>query len=244
MSITIIKNDAPNLNMPTMLCDNDIHEKLNQYELTKFLNTHSTNLLIGKPKSGKTSLLVSFFSNPKILRKCFHNIFLIMPSDSVQSLKKNIFEGLPPDQIFDDLTVENMESIMDMVRNEDKAFNNCLIIDDMAAKLKNNDTLKTMKELVNNRRHLRLSIYFLSQTYFSVPKEIRRLFTNVFVFRTSKTELKTIFDELVEGYDKYLLSISKLVYDKPYQWLFINTDSQRFFKGFDELKINDDDNFI
>jgi hypothetical protein len=25
------------------------------------------------------------------------------------------------------------------------------------------------------------------------------------------------------------------VYDKPYQYLFVNTDSMRMFKGFDEL---------
>ncbi len=29
--------------------------------------------------------------------------------------------------------------------------------------------------------------------------------------------------------------IRKLVYDKPYQYLFINVDSQRLFKGWDEI---------
>jgi len=240
MSIEIIHNEAPKLNMPTMLCDNDIHKKLNKYELTKFLNSHSTNLLIGKPKSGKTSLLVSMFSNPHLLKKCFHNVFLIMPPDSVQSLKKNIFNGLPEEQIFEDLDENSIGSILDFVKNEDKRFNNVVIIDDMAAKLKDKNILRAMKEMVNNRRHFRLSIYFLSQTYHSVPKEIRRLFTNLFIFRTSKTELTTIFDELVEGQKKYMLDIAKIVYDKPFQWLFMNTDSQRFFKGFDELKLPED----
>jgi len=62
----------------------------------------------------------------------------------------------------------------------------------------------------------------------------------LFIFRTSKTELTTIFDELVEGQKKYMLDIAKIVYDKPFQWLFMNTDSQRFFKGFDELKLPED----
>ena len=235
MSITINKNKAPALETPKMLCDGDIHKKLNDYELTKFLNQHSTNLLVGAPKSGKTSLLVSFFQSKKVLRKCFHNIYLMMPPDSVASLKDNLFESLPKDQVFDDMTAENLRNILERVQSEDKSCNNVIIIDDLGAKLKNPEVLKLMKELVMNRRHLRLSIYFLTQTYYSVPKEVRRLFTNIFVFRTSKTELTTIFDELVEGYDKYVMKISKLVYDKPHQWLFINTDSQRFFKGFDEL---------
>ena len=38
--------------------------------------------------------------------------------------------------------------------------------------------------------------------------------------------------------------ITKLVFDKPYQFLFINTDTQRFFKNFDELIFKDDDDIM
>ena len=57
MSITIKHNDKPDLKKCEMICDEILHPKLDKYEVTKFLNEHSTNLLIGKPKSGKTSLL-------------------------------------------------------------------------------------------------------------------------------------------------------------------------------------------
>ena len=33
--------------------------------------------------------------------------------------------------------------------------------------------------------------------------------------------------------------IIKLVYDKPFNFMFINTDTQRIFKNFDELIIED-----
>jgi len=36
---------------------------------------------------------------------------------------------------------------------------------------------------------------------------------------------------------EYMLPIMKMVFDKPYEYLFVNTDSQRMFKGFDELLI-------
>jgi hypothetical protein len=49
--------------------------------------------------------------------------------------------------------------------------------------------------------------------------------------------MEMIFDELVELPKDYILPIMKLVYDKPYQYLFINTDSQRLFKNFDEILI-------
>jgi hypothetical protein len=48
-----------------------------------------------------------------------------------------------------------------------------------------------------------------------------------------------IFDEVVENNDKTLpFKISKIVYDAPHNWLFIHLESQRFFKGFDELLID------
>jgi len=90
-----------------------------------------------------------------------------------------------------------------------------------------------------NRRHLRCSIYFLVQTWFSIEKDIRKLFSNIFVFRVSKKELETIFDEVVEQKKCYVGDIAKIVYDEPYKYLFINTDSQRLFKCFDELIIKD-----
>ena len=38
---------------------------------------------------------------------------------------------------------------------------------------------------------------------------------------------------------EHVNEIIKIVYNKPYQYLFINTDSQRIFSGFDELIIHD-----
>jgi hypothetical protein len=47
--------------------------------------------------------------------------------------------------------------------------------------------------------------------------------------------MASIFDEVIEHTTDLILPIVKLVYDQPYQWLFVNTDSQRMFKCFDEL---------
>ena len=75
-----------------MNCDNKLHEKLDNYELSKFLNSHSTNLFIGRPRSGKTSLLYSLFKSPELLKKVYHKIFLFQPSASRVSMKDKIFE--------------------------------------------------------------------------------------------------------------------------------------------------------
>ena len=109
----------------------------------------------------------------------------------------------------------------------------------MGAYLKNNDIKKLLKEIVMNRRHKHVSKKILVQTYFSIEKDIRKLFSNLFIFKVSKHELNTIYDELIEHKREYVDEIIKLVYDKPFNYMFINTDTQRIFKNFDELIIED-----
>lgn len=238
--ITIKTNDKPVLKKCEFLCDNGLHDKLNAYELTQFMNCHSTNLFIGRPKSGKTSLLYSFFKSKKLFKKVFDTIYIFQPSNSRQSMSDKLFDTLPADQIYEELNYENLAEVMEKCKQTDVGHNNCIIFDDMGAYLKDNEILKLLKELIMNRRHLHVSCYFLSQTFKSVPKDIRKLFSNVFLFRVSKHELADVFEEIIEHKKDDVLAISKLVFDKPFQYLFINTDTQRLFKGFDEILIDED----
>ena len=66
--ITIKENKMPKLPVCEMICDKKIHSKLDDYDLTKFLNCDSTNLIIGKPQSGKTNLLYQFFKSKHLLK--------------------------------------------------------------------------------------------------------------------------------------------------------------------------------
>lgn len=240
--MNIIKLKKPQIKPPEMLCDKQLHPKLNNYELTSYLNSHSTNLLLGKPKSGKSSLMWAMLKDKKLLNKVYHNIYLFQPSHSRASIKNDIFKKHPADKKFDELTTENLQEVLERIKGSPPDENNVIIFDDMASYLKNKETLQLFKELIFNRRHIRTSIFFLNQTFFSVPKELRRLFSNIFVFKVSKNELKNLFDENVE--DEFVKSmmpnISKLVYDKPFSYLFINTDSQKFYKQFDRIDFNED----
>ena len=236
MEIEVLKK--PKIVPPEMVCDKPLAKKLDNFELTSYLNSHSTNLLLGKPKSGKSSLMWSFLKSPKILNKVFNNVYLFQPSHSRASIKNDIFKKHPKDKKFDELTFDNFMEVIERIKATDKKENNCIIFDDMSAYLKNKQTLQLFKELIFNRRHLRCSIYFLNQTFFSVPKELRRLFSNMFIFKCSKNELDNVFTEVVEddNIKKLLPSIMRVVYDKPYQFLFINLDNQKFYKGFDRIK--------
>jgi len=234
MSITIKHNKKPNLPVCEMVCDKKIHPKLDRFELTKFLNNHSCNLIIGRPMSGKTNLIYQLMKS--ITNKCYDKIFVFQPQKSRESMKDPIFSKLPSDQCYDELTFENLEYVDD---NLDEG-NNCIIFDDQGAYLKNLDIKNLLKTMVMNRRHKHISIYFITQTYYSLPKEIRKLCSNLFVFKVAKDELNTIYDELIEHKKQYIDEIVKIIFDKKYNYMFINTDSQRIFKNFDELLIEDE----
>jgi adenylate kinase family enzyme len=221
-----------------MLCDKKLHPKLDDYELTKFLNCHSTNLIVGKPGSGKTSMIYAFMKSKKLLAKVYDKIYLFQPEQSRASMKDKLFDQLPEEQKFDELNIENLEYIKD---NLDEDENIAIIFDDMGAYLKNNETKKMLKEFIMNRRHYHMSIYFLCQTYYSIEKDIRKLFSNLFIFKCSRHEMLNITSEMIEQHNDKINDIVKIVYDKPHNFLFINVDSQRMFRGFDELIFNDDE---
>ena len=75
----------------------------------------------------------------------------------------------------------------------------------------------------------------MSQTWKSVPMEVRRLYDNIFLFKVGGNDLATIFDESLQAYKHLAMEIQKLVFDKKYNYLYISLSDNRLFKGWDEL---------
>ena len=76
------------------------------------------------------------------------------------------------------------------------------------------------------------------------------MFNYVIVFKVSPSELKVIIDENIQGnFDKKrLIEINKIVFDKKYNYLVIDSENGRLFKGnkssFQQLIFDDDENII
>jgi Poxvirus A32 protein len=240
-NISIKKNIQPKMKVCKMKCDSGLDEKLNMYQLTQMMNSHETNLFLGAPKSGKTSLLYAFFQNPKLFKKVFNTIYIFQPSQSRQSMSDQLFNQLPEDQIFETLTYENLESVLERIKDAPEDENSCIVFDDMTAYLKKNNTRKLFEELVYNRRHLHCSIFFLVQTWKSIHLDLRKMFSNIFLFKVAKKELYSIWDEVIEEDQELLPKVSKLVFDKKYNFLFVNVPEKRMFKNWDEIIIGDND---
>jgi len=242
MSITLKKHQKPDLPVCEMSCDKPLHEKLNKYEMTKTcMNKHHTCAIIGRPGQGKSSLVYSFFKSKNMLKKCFDTIFYICPANSMLSMSDNIFSKLPEDQIFNELDGDVLDTIIQRAKDREDGDKIAIIIDDMASQLKNGDVQKALKQIAMNKRHLGIyATFILSQTSKSVPFEVRRLYDNIIVFKISPDEMESMFIETLPQYKDYSQAIQKMVYNKPHEYLVINTGSGRLFKKFDEIIINDE----
>ena len=244
MSIELKRNIKMKLDIPEFKCDGSLGEHLEKYEMLNFLNGFKFTGLIGKPASGKTSLLISFLTgkkNKRVFRKVFNNVILVMPSHSRNSLKKNPFEKHNQDKMFDDLNLNTISIIYQQLeQSSSENETTLLILDDVGASLKNHSILNTLQKIIFNRRHLKVNIFVMLQNFTSAPLSIRKLYNNVIIFKPSKKEFETLFDELFEDKKEKVMEIMRYAYQNPHDYLFLSVDTQRIFKDFDELILDDE----
>ena len=240
--IRIKENKKPNIEKINFECDEEIHKRLNEYELSKdFLNKSNTTIFIGRQGSGKTSLMVNIIK--KLYKKCFHFIYVFMPHSSRKSLKNNIFDKyLDPSQIFEELNLETINELYQKLKeNSENGSRSLIIFDDVQKSLKDHSVLLSLKNIIANQRHLKVCNIILLQNYYALDKSLRELANNIIMFKLNKSQTEKIFNEAVESAKDKFSQIRDLVFDKPYTWLFINLPSQRIFKEFDEIIYNDND---
>ena len=51
--------------------------------------------------------------------------------------------------------------------------------------------------------------------------------------------MEDMMNKIIKGHKDNIDEITKLVYNKPYNYLFIHTDSQKLLKNFDEIIFSD-----
>jgi len=240
--IRIKKTKKLEINPPEFVCDYNLTNHLNDYPQFSFLNVFNTTAILGKPGSGKTSALISILSQKgegKIYYKCFDFVYIIMPVQSRNSLKNNIFKKHNPARLFDELTLENLQSIYnDIEKNSLNNKTSLVVYDDVGSSLKSNDIQLLLKKMSFNRRHLKLCQIFLIQSWLSTPLSIRKLYSNILVFKPNKIEWEKLVSECLEQ-DKEISDGLLELYENPHDYLFININTQRIFYNQDEVIIEE-----
>jgi GTPase SAR1 family protein len=207
---------------------------------------------VGKPGSGKTSLMLNALTakgNNRVYRKVFNKIILVMPENSRKSIYNNPFEDL--EQTFTVFNEDVMKTIEDNKKliDEDnekrlkdnkpkKIFNQLLIIDDCTAYLKDNP--KVLIELATNRRHLKLSIILLVQFLRAVPRPVRFQITNIAFFKPSnELDTKILQEEFCNLKKEEFNELKRLVWKDQHDFLFIDKNKDIYYKNLQKIIFSD-----
>lgn len=239
MSITIKKNPKLKLKLPEFTVDNPISDKPMPEPLNSVINKTNFSIFLGPPKSGKSSLLYSFFMSKEIYKKKFHHIYLVCPPTSLSSIKNNIFtKHLPPENIFFDLDISTIEMIKNLCETNSKENEHSIVIlDDQASNIK--DVEQQLQSMIFNRRHIKTTIMATLQTLKCLNLRLRKVIDNIFVFKISKKEFENVIEEFIEEDRHTALQLMKL-YKSSHDWLLINVPEKKMWINEDEIIIDDE----
>ena len=221
--------------------------------------------LTGSGGSGKTNLLLNLFRSKKCYRNKFHHIYYFCPSSSFSSLEKHPFEN--HEQVYHELSIENLENIYNeliMIKKgkkdekkektegkydgdadeasesdeEEEVQYSCVIIDDYADQLKDKNIQSQLNKMLIKARHLCCGFIFTLQSYFYMPKILRKQLTYISIFRPKNIEeWYSIANELMNMKKDDALKLYDYVFDKPYTHLDIDNTNSTIYKNFNMLKL-------
>lgn len=243
--IRVIKQNKPRLVAPTLLCDSCLHKRLDDFALTSLMNKAFAALILGRAGTGKTSLLVMLLTNPALYRQVFDKIYAFIPANSRASLKDDIFSLLPEEQVFDNLTLENLQTAFAAAEQASQKGKKTLIVFDDVQQYFKGECEPFITHMINNRRHNKLSMIFLAQSYKKVPRMCRLAMTDLFCFRLSRSDMDDIRTELVdideEVWDAIVRSYRIRVRTDVRLYMYLNVASARVFFGWDEIAYEEED---
>ena len=229
--------EKPNLKKVKMLVDDVIDPKLLKYPMVEELFSRTSfNIICGKPGAGKTSIITNFVKT--IFKKAFEHILVFMPEGSRRSIENDIYgKQLPPGDLYDALTADNLEDVIEKLNeSSEEGENTLLLIDDFQSALKDPDIQKRLQTIVTRMRHLRCSIFILQQNFQKLPKFLRELVTNVITFNIGKSQLNKLFEETVQLDKEKFQNLIDLAFKEKNDYIIINVNGNRnIYKGFDRI---------
>ena len=165
---------------------------------------------------------------------------------------------LPEENFYD--TINAIPQIFKDIQTEEKAGRSLIVMDDVGHELKNGNQ-EFIKKLYFNNRHIgtplmsdcgkqissgAVSTILLTQRLNSIPRNLRSQISHWIIFdcRSTKSELETIFQELMHVDKKDFNTIISRVFSKKYNFIFIDTTKSKIYNGFSSEFILNLDKFM
>lgn len=208
-------------------------------------------VIVGSSGSGKTTLLYSLMKGRKSkgirhgYNKVFDKIYVVSPTIGNESIKNDPFKALPENQIYRELTLDNLEEIQkNLEENRSDEINSVLILDDVGSELKKSKAIeKKLISIIQNRRHLYTSIFILLQKFRDAPTGIRNNMSHFTSFRPKNMiERESIINEMFNFNKEQSNALMEYVFDDKHDFLYVdlslrNSGQYMFYKNFNLLEI-------
>merc|ERR1711991_308565 len=110
----------------------------------------------------------------------------------------------------------------------------------MTAYLKDNTLVKLWLDLVNNRRHYKISLMMMVQNYKTVPLHLRKAASHLIFYKSqNKAEIESIREECIYRDKNDFNEILKFTWRKKHDFLFCNMLTGDLYRNFNKLIIED-----
>ena len=229
----------------------------NEYKL-RAVNPHpdlpqhpGMNIISAGTSGGKTNLLLNF-----IMRMVCHKLYIFLRDESEDKYLylRDVFQQIndlhnkkydadrPLSDIFE---IHAGVDKLPTLDNINKKIQNIIVFDDLVTG--NRDELKKIEMLYTLARKRNCSLFFLTQSYFDVPRIVRLQAHHIYLFDVcSNKEVRQLCDEVGKGipYPAFKKMYLKAV-EEPFSFLTINARKHRLSDKF-RIKLSgkfDDDDF-
>ncbi len=203
-------------------------------------------LIIGKPGSGKTTLILSLVCKQG---KCFNRKFdkVYVWSPSLITAPDDPFELIPDDQKFEEATFDNISGVLDEIKDSGEKV--LFVFDDVIADVRGKgkgQIENLLQKIFFNRRHLAgaggsVSIIATSQAYNKIDAKLRKTASHIIFYKNlHKKETESLFDEVILLPKKEYIDTLRYVFNKKHDFLFIDTNAEpdkMLHKNFTQLQI-------
>ena len=187
-------------------------------------------LIIDGSGSGKTNVLLNLIQNKPDIDKIY--LYAIDPYKAKYEYLIDKKEGVGVDHFnYPKVFIEYSNDMHDVYKNvsyynPDKEFKILIVFDDMIADMINNKKLNSIvTELFIRGRKLNISLVFITQSYFKVPKDVRLNTSHFFITKIpNKRELQQIaINHSSDINTKDFTNIYRKCIAEPYSFLVNDT---------------------
>ena len=190
--------------------------------------------VVGKPGSGKTSVIQELLLNPDLLSGFFDLIFIFSPTPFP------FIECILNENWFSSFSITILEEVILNIRNMinkefQKQIKVLFVFDDLISSFKAWKTSPPIMTLFFNRRHLlpynsEISIILTAQRYAVIPINYRSCINNLIIFRLNDRDYKFIKEDSVGNLS--LKDMNNNWLTNNYDFVYISLNDGFYYKNF------------